>query len=157
MKTCGNCKQEKETSEFPFDRASKDGLHRQCRVCLAASRKIWRKAHLEHDKAMNKAWHKKNKVQQAARHRRRCLKRNYGLSTEDFEQIRVNQQDRCAICHTKFSKTPNVDHCHSTGTVRGLLCQKCNHGIGLFKDSPGLLQAAANYLLTASRLYGILT
>lgn len=59
------------------------------------------------------------------------------------------QNGKCAICGTKDfgKKAPNVDHCHATGVIRGLLCCSCNRGIGLLKDDPELLLKAAGYLL----------
>jgi hypothetical protein len=52
----------------------------------------------------------------------------------------------CAICCEPFERTPHVDHCHKTGSFRGLLCTRCNTAIGLLRDSPDLARAAARYL-----------
>lgn len=59
------------------------------------------------------------------------------------------QQAKCAICDTKPDKYPGlvVDHCHTTGKVRGLLCTKCNLGLGHFKDNKEALAKAALYLV----------
>lgn len=59
------------------------------------------------------------------------------------------QGGRCAICPKKVSldgKALSVDHCHTSGKIRGLLCSECNRGIGYFTDNPELLEAAAAYL-----------
>lgn len=56
------------------------------------------------------------------------------------------QSGRCAICHDQFEKRPHVDHCHTTGTVRGLLCHLCNVGLGAFRDNTKRLQSAIDYL-----------
>lgn len=93
----------------------------------------------------------------AARHIiavRTRLKR-FGLTIETFEQLRVAQHDVCAICgepetarasKAGIPKLLSVDHSHSTGHVRGLLCQSCNIGIGCFKDDILRLQSAISYL-----------
>ena len=57
----------------------------------------------------------------------------------------VEQNACCAICK-EFMQSPHIDHCHKTGKVRGLLCQTCNSGLGMFHDQPDQLRAAAEYL-----------
>jgi len=57
------------------------------------------------------------------------------------------QNNKCKICNTKFSKvTSNIDHCHTTNKVRGILCTACNMGLGLFKDNTENLTNAITYL-----------
>ena len=59
----------------------------------------------------------------------------------------VKQEGRCAICQTAFDgRTPHVDHDHVTNRIRGLLCMGCNQGLGLFKDSKSIIEAAKRYL-----------
>ena len=77
------------------------------------------------------------------------LKTNYGLSWEDFERMRTEQNLSCKVCNTHESELTKglcVDHCHITGVVRGLLCTNCNTAIGLLKDSAQTVEAAAQYL-----------
>jgi len=50
----------------------------------------------------------------------------YGLSQEDFLQLKSSQGGKCVLCCREFEKTPCVDHCHETGKIRGLLCRLCN-------------------------------
>lgn len=76
----------------------------------------------------------------------RYLKRYYGIDIEDFEKMVDSQGGRCKICNTIPDKKLCVDHCHKTGTIRGLLCSKCNSGIGMLQDSPELLENALKYL-----------
>lgn len=57
----------------------------------------------------------------------------------------TKQKGLCAICHKKMIKV-NIDHCHATGKVRGLLCPECNRGLGLFYDDANRLISAAEYL-----------
>ena len=71
----------------------------------------------------------------------------YGITTEERVMILLEQNGKCAICHEDFTETPCIDHCHKTGRVRGLLCQKCNQGIGLLQESVDLLRSAQDYLL----------
>jgi hypothetical protein len=76
------------------------------------------------------------------------LKSNYKISPEDFDLMFSWQNGLCAICGCSASngRRLHVDHNHTTGGVRGLLCTNCNLGLGLFKDSEGLLLSAISYL-----------
>lgn len=79
------------------------------------------------------------------------LRNTFGLSLADFDAMLLAQGGRCAICRNDSPGGPHrqwhVDHEHSTGTVRGLLCSRCNTGIGLFRDDPITLQRAARYVV----------
>ena len=74
---------------------------------------------------------------------------NYGLSEEVYQQLLKHQRGKCAICKVQLSsvKKPSVDHDHSTGEIRGLLCSGCNTGLGQFKDQVSRLKDGINYLL----------
>lgn len=74
----------------------------------------------------------------------------YGVTPEQFEQMLATQGGVCAICGTdqwdSKGRGPNVDHDHTTGKVRGILCNSCNNGLGRFRDDTALLLAAVKYL-----------
>jgi hypothetical protein len=74
------------------------------------------------------------------------LKYNYGLTEEEFEALSQKQSRQCAICRQVPNERLAVDHDHLTDEVRGLLCRKCNCGLGFFSDSRSLLRAAIDYL-----------
>jgi len=79
------------------------------------------------------------------------LKRKYGLTLEIFNLMLIEQDGRCAICGTtnpggKSGDDFSVDHSHTTGQVRGLLCQTCNQTLGLMQESSKNLRLAAEYL-----------
>lgn len=75
--------------------------------------------------------------------------RRLNITVSDFEDMFESQSGVCAICQRECSirKRLGIDHDHSTNEVRGLLCQKCNQGIGRFEDRIDFLQNAINYLL----------
>ena len=82
----------------------------------------------------------------------RDLRRNYGINEEQYQALRREQEKRCAICGAEEQtdgKRLSVDHDHASNKVRGLLCAKCNHAIGLFDDDPNRIEAAIGYLVTS--------
>ena len=82
------------------------------------------------------------------------LRANYGMTIDDYDAMWLAQQGRCAICGEAFalrgsgrtSRRLGVDHDHATGKVRGLLCQMCNGGLGLFNDDIERMLDAIRYL-----------
>ncbi len=80
-------------------------------------------------------------------HRGRYVKRKYGITMEELEAIVESQNHQCCICKVPVDCiVSNVDHCHKTGKVRGVLCLKCNSGIGLLQDSVEVVESALRYL-----------
>jgi hypothetical protein len=79
------------------------------------------------------------------------LQRHYGITTAQVEAQIQSQEGRCCICGVSFSTTTpnvsaNVDHCHRTGLLRGVLCRQCNLGLGFFRDQIDFLERAVKYL-----------
>lgn len=83
--------------------------------------------------------------------RRSRLKYGFGLTPEDYQQMLVEQNGRCAICKRLPPRgyVLHVDHDHTSGAIRGLLCGECNWGLGHFGDDVVRLQAAIEYLQKA--------
>lgn len=86
----------------------------------------------------------------------RALRDSFSLSLEEYQEMLDRQNGKCAICDQPETHMRNgklkalaVDHCHSTGRIRGLLCSDCNTGIGKLKDSPEVLLSAIRYLTRA--------
>lgn len=73
------------------------------------------------------------------------LRSNYGISLAERDAMIVYQLGRCYICGDEFGDKPCVDHCHDSDTVRKILCNNCNVGLGYFKDDPARLMDAAAY------------
>ena len=140
-KYCPGCKETKETSEFWKKSKKADGLQERCKVCC-------------HKQFIT--WTKKNPQFYRAYQRDTQLKLKYHLSSEQFDQMVIDQGGVCAICqkppipNKKNLGRLSVDHDHSCcpGTktcgqcVRFLLCDLCNKGLGAFRDDPNLLLRA---------------
>lgn len=81
----------------------------------------------------------------------------FGITSEQWHQLALDQQNVCAICHAPLdlsARSTHVDHNHSDGHIRGLLCQHCNIGLGQFHESSSLLQQAQQYLTRTEKLSG---
>ena len=100
--------------------------------------------------AYNKEYRQKNKDKVSEIERKSKMKKTYGIAIEDYDRMLKEQGGGCAICNSivpsERTKYFTVDHCHETGKVRGLLCVKCNRGLGLFNDQIQRIQNAAEYL-----------
>lgn len=128
-KRCNDCGEIKPLTEFGKNKLGKYGRKSFCKTCLnLRSRNDYRRTGGE--------------VQ-----RRSALKNRYGLTPESFDALLVAQGGVCAICQGPPGKRGwLVDHKEGTNIARGILCNSCNVGLGLFKENPEVMQAAIRYL-----------
>jgi hypothetical protein len=157
MKICPKCKVQKDFSDFHTQKGKKDGRSSHCKKCrkkyqvnYAASEKrkavIFRYRHTEKYKEQQRRYTTGTGREKQKGYR---LWYRFGITLERYKEMEREQADSCAICgvHSSALKTSlNVDHNHENGKVRGLLCAKCNQGLGLFKDNPVLFGRAIDYL-----------
>lgn len=138
---CPGCDQILSPAAFHKDKSKRTGRQKKCKECQYA-RYLERLA--EDPEKVRRIGR-----ESARRNRKRQL---YGLSNEEFATMEASQDGKCALCErippVKTGTTGGlvVDHNHSTGEVRGLLCHTCNRGLGLLRDDPAVLQRAVAYL-----------
>lgn len=92
-----------------------------------------------------KRWKRANRDKVLANNRKYL----YGLTEQEYQALHVAQAGKCAICgvpESELKRGLHVDHCHTTGRVRGLLCDRCNVALGMFGDDAARMQRAALYL-----------
>lgn len=125
VKTCSKCKEEKPTSMFVPDKGKNDGLFPHCKPC----KKLYDEA--REDVRRDGQYQKK-----------------YGISLAQYNTRLSQQGGTCAICKNTCTtqRYLAVDHCHTTGAVRGLLCTRCNRGMGMLRDNVEVLKSAIEYL-----------
>jgi Recombination endonuclease VII len=144
--------------EFYRAAGMKDGHRSECKPCHMAAQRLWYRANREHAIAGVKQWQEENKEHLNAyrreyRKRRKDedrdahLRRTFGFSTAEYEDLLARQGGGCAICGRRPTKAAlHVDHDHETGVIRGLLCVGCNNALGQFHDDPDLLSRATDYV-----------
>ena len=141
-KRCFNCKE-----NYPIDFFHK-GADR-CKQCAKEYAAAYREANRDKTRASSKKSYLKNREKHLLRVEERRLEREYGLTKKAHNILFEQHNNRCAICNIESGiglKKLVVDHCHSTGKVRGLLCRLCNTSLGGFKDNVDTLNAAIKYL-----------
>ena len=107
-------------------------------------------------KEYRKQWLEKNKEKVYRRQRSNELKKSFGITIEQYDEMFKSQNGCCAICKTHRSALPislAVDHCHISNKIRGLLCRRCNQGVGLFNDDHELMFCAAQYIQSNKSSY----
>ena len=122
-KYCGTCKEHKATTDFAKNRAKRDGLQERCKECRAA--------HYRHSGYKDKAFENR-------------LSNKYGITKENYQDMLVTQRGCCASCGDLTDKLV-VDHCHTSGKVRALLCHGCNTALGLLKEDIERCEALIEY------------
>lgn len=167
MKQCQKCHQQRSKNNFHRDSKSKDGLFAYCKKCSWEITKNWRLKNKEKVNQNRKIYYQKHKKQLFLKRKERDAKnseignlrrkwnrtyrlKKYGITLNDYQKMLISQSTKCAICGIFITDdTAKIDHCHKTGKIRGLLCNRCNVSLGhlekSFKDN-GLLDKAIAYL-----------
>lgn len=136
MKTCFSCKQELSLDSFYLRKTRVNQSQSECKECTRVRRAKWWKSEAGKLSSQNTK-----------------LKRRFGITLQQFNEMLSERNNQCQICGAKESCLGHslaVDHCHTTGQIRGLLCKACNVGLGNFKDNTKFLQAAIQYLTTVT-------
>lgn len=150
-KVCRRCGEEKQLEDFynKCDRKGGDGKSSYCKECDSMISSMRKQKRLEANPELREKYNKKTREWKSVHGDKRCqsnsLKRNYGITAPQRDLILTHQGGTCAICGC-IPEPPCVDHDHTTGQVRGILCHSCNMAIGLLKDNPSILTKAAAYL-----------
>ena len=124
--------------------------NRVCKKCLAITGRNWRLKNPNYSrdwKDKHPGWYK------PSIYRKYRLKKTYGIDVNEYEKLFKKQNGKCAICEGKPGGRWNtfmIDHNHSTGFIRGLLCLKCNRAIGLIKDDIQIAKKIIKYLKVKS-------
>lgn len=160
-KVCKVCKVEKPLEDFYKMAQMRDGHRNECKACNLAAKAARYRANPEPTKARVRKWQAENRERvlewqrlyaesgrKGASSRRSHLKRKFGLTVEQYDEMLAAQGGVCAICGRppREDIALHVDHDHETGRVRGLTCFGCNNGLGDFGDDPQLLERASAYL-----------
>lgn len=154
------CKKCNKSEEFYKGKGYRSGFRPICVKCQSQQRRIRYMKNQEENKKKQREWNAQypNKVKEKSKkwndnnklmNRSSELKRNFGMTLQDYDLMFEQQRGRCKICNRHqsiFARKLFVDHCHKTGKVRGLLCSTCNSGIGHLQDNIKILQSAIEYL-----------
>lgn len=105
----------------------------------------------EENRASSRRWREANPERARNHVRRSHLKNKFGITPEQYDEMVALQGGGCAICGGRqpHGVLLSIDHDHETNKVRGLLCVRCNRGIGAFRDNVGVLLRATEYLKSA--------
>lgn len=128
------------------------GRFSSCKDCEEKYRKLPKSRELQNErvKRSKNRLRTRNLPKLRQMERRQNLKRNYGMTLEDYESLVTLHNGVCAICGEKPTKGRgkklHIDHDHATGKIRGLLCGQCNSALGNFKDNVAILKSAIKYL-----------
>lgn len=151
-KPCPRCNERKLLSDFPKNKRMFHGIGSYCKPCSNAMQQERRNTPegAQNHRNASKRWRDKNPTRNKDNHARW----KYGVDPGTYAALLAAQEGKCKICKTTDPGVRlgrfHIDHCHATSTIRGLLCEHCNRGLGHFKDDPALMRRAADYLSTES-------
>lgn len=152
MKKCQYCKEEYQPLSF------RDRICSNCRTHLKSIESQVRLSYHKSYYNLNKSkWptYAEVKAKATSSHYSRMaqIKYKFNIIEQELRDMMDKQKGLCLICNDSLTDPKrhrlnqfNIDHNHKTGEVRGLLCSKCNTGLGYLKDNPKILREAADYL-----------
>ena len=152
---CKKCNKELDDSCFErFKSTHNEIVHRRhtCKKCRYPDKRVWEKEHYRKNKEKIKERVNRRKSTEEGMNALKSsyLKHEYGITLKEYYETLNKQNGVCAICFGKEllsgKKYMAVDHNHSTGKVRGILCNRCNSGLGFFKDDIKLFYSAIKYI-----------
>lgn len=150
-KHCNRCDRTLDLTEFVRTKRSKNGYGSECLRCNHDRSRAWTAENRDRKRERGIEYRSRPEVQR--RRHNRLVQKKFGISLDDYDELFAAQDGRCAICRNTETQIRGggprrlaVDHDHSTGQVRALLCSKCNIGIGQFDDDPERMLAAVAYL-----------
>lgn len=160
MKKCTNCKKDKPLSDFPKNKRAKAGIHYECSECGRTRARKWTRDNPKRNLERYQNWAQENReraneisrnYRAKPEYRYLTLARRYGETPEFYQRMEAKQEGLCLTCGEK-SDPLVVDHCHTTGKVRGMLCRKCNACLGLVGDDPEVLENMIAYLKSGKEM-----
>ena len=95
--------------------------------------------------SQKKEW-RENNPDRVVVHKQNTRLKPYNLTEEEYKTKLIEQNYQCSICSTDITDKNHIDHCHKSGKVRGLLCRKCNIGLGMFNDNVECMEKAIEYV-----------
>lgn len=148
---CTKCKQDKDSSEFHKDKKKVNGLTSWCKDCRNKARKkiYWKDPNSGRNRT-KKYRESLTKEQRYKANRNTKLKQAYGLTHEQVEEMKRLQDYKCYVCNKLESEAGSkglvVDHNHTTGQIRKLLCNPCNTALGLLNEDVSIFTSLINYV-----------
>ncbi|MFF7881065.1 endonuclease VII domain-containing protein [Streptomyces sp. NPDC020794] len=140
LKACSACRETKPISDFYMQSTNPDSRvygrpQGRCKRCVGKQTGAYQRANQQRTAERRRSW---------------WLKTQFDITVEDYDRMLAEQGGVCAICSGPPEgsrwKQFHVDHCHTTGRVRGLLCGRCNRGMGYLCDDSEIALRAAQYL-----------
>jgi len=149
MRICKRCKIRRPITDFHIVKECLGGRRPVCKFCIRKQQKKRYDNNTEFARARQRKWNALNKQTV----RQMNLKKQYGITLEQYNIMFENQGGVCLICGCpettkRKDKIKNlaVDHNHITNKVRGLLCQKCNQALGLLNENPVVIKNLLEYI-----------
>lgn len=147
-KICAKCDVKGKTRKREWMRKKRreDPVFRERQKASAAKARAERPEHVRKINRKSRAKHLDKARARTRENMRKTALAQFGLTLEDERRILEQQGQACSICKQTFDKTPCLDHCHTTGRFRALLCGFCNTLIGLAREDVKILRNAIVYL-----------